>query len=408
MAVKSSAIIHDVRGFVIDRIQTGGVSSLNIPEEKIYETGNYQTVATVRDIPDLQFDINSLDVSTEMEALIVGKAGNALTSGQSVDFASAIPMDVISPFKRGAGSFAIFKGIIIPFLTLQSVQYQFGVGANSQQTFQFKGDSQYFVQGSPYAHTFTVVGGAAHTYTLPHTAIVLHEGGEDIYALSACAKNPSTGAYKRLFPGSGTNGYADTATTVTPVDDLGGQGYTELHVTYGSLTAATYLQTVHEGVSVKPAAVRGKDIVVYVSDGAATPVMGRWAGVQTFDVTRSVTLDADQEFDNHHYVGQDYDVPTVNGSIAVKSVDADDLFAKITQVARVTSGEIIGVNSSGPLKVWAKIKDPDTGTTLKTIEISDARFTVPAINPQANTKLTVNFPFSSDGGNLKVYEGDPA
>lgn len=36
MAIKAGKIIHDVNGYVIDRIQTGGPDSLNIPEEKIY------------------------------------------------------------------------------------------------------------------------------------------------------------------------------------------------------------------------------------------------------------------------------------------------------------------------------------------------------------------------------------
>jgi hypothetical protein len=65
VAIKAGQIIHDAQGFVVDRIQTGGVSNLNIPEEKIYELGNFFTVATIRDIPDLSFDLESLDVSTE-------------------------------------------------------------------------------------------------------------------------------------------------------------------------------------------------------------------------------------------------------------------------------------------------------------------------------------------------------
>lgn len=408
MSIKASAILHDVRGFVVDRIQTGGVSSLNIPSEKIYEVGNYQTVATVRDIPDLQFDINSLDVSTELEALTVGLDPTTVTNHQSIDFASSIPMDVISPFKAGAGVYTTVAGIVIPYLTLSSVQYQFGVGANSQQTFQYKGDSIYYTQGTPYYQSFPVTSGANQSYTFAHTALVYHESGAAIYALSVCAKNPSTGAYKRLFHAASTNGYTDTSAGFTVQEDLNAEGYTVVHATYASATVATYPQSVHQGVSVKPAAVRGKDIVLYVSDGAATPTMIRWAGVQTVDVTRSVTLDADQEFDNHHYVSQDYDVPTVSGTVAVKSVDTNDLMSKIKQIAQVTGAETIGPFSSVPLDTWIKIKDPDTGVTLKTIEIPDARFTVPAISPQANTKLTVSFPFDSDGGNMKVWRGDPA
>ena len=69
MAVKGAQILHDAEGFVIDRLQSAGVGNVNIPEEKIYELGNFKTVATVRDIPDLSFDMESFDVSTEVEEI---------------------------------------------------------------------------------------------------------------------------------------------------------------------------------------------------------------------------------------------------------------------------------------------------------------------------------------------------
>ena len=53
MSIRGSQILHDVNGYVVDRIQTAGPGALNIPEEKVYELGNFETLATVRDIPDL-------------------------------------------------------------------------------------------------------------------------------------------------------------------------------------------------------------------------------------------------------------------------------------------------------------------------------------------------------------------
>jgi hypothetical protein len=47
MAIKGGQIIHAGNGVaVIDRIQTAGPGQLNIPTEKIYELGNYKSVAT--------------------------------------------------------------------------------------------------------------------------------------------------------------------------------------------------------------------------------------------------------------------------------------------------------------------------------------------------------------------------
>ena len=404
MAIKAGQILHVAgigTGYVIDRIQSGGATSLNIPEEKIYELGNYQTVATVRDIPDLSFDMESFDTSTEWEGLLTGQDGVG-TAGQGFDFADHIPLDVISPFKDKGGSFSTIRGIAIPYLNLESMTYRFGVGQNATQQATLKGDGIYYIPGTPYSQQFTVTAGANQTYTLTNTAIPYVESGDTLYALSVCAKNPSTGVYKRLFFGEN---YTNTSTVVTVIDDLATLGYTKLHVVYGSATTATYAQTVHPSDTVKPAAVRAKDIDVYVSDGAATPALVRWRGVQDFEVTRRVNLDRDEEFGNAHVVSQDYDTADVTGTITVKPEDAEYLFSLIQQVANVPTNEVAGALTSEALAVELRINHPQTGARVKTLYVSDARIQVPAVQGRVQQKLTTQFTFTSDGGNLVVYNG---
>src|SRR6478609_1045605 len=101
MAIKAGQILHDVHGFVIDRIQTAGAGSVNIPEEKVYELGNFQTVATVRDIPDLSFDLESFDVSCEIEAILTNEDPTSIVDGQEFVFSDHVPVDINSPFKAG-------------------------------------------------------------------------------------------------------------------------------------------------------------------------------------------------------------------------------------------------------------------------------------------------------------------
>lgn len=405
MAIKSGQILHDANGFVVDRIQSGGVSNLNIPQEKVYELGNYNSVATVRDIPELSFELESTDVSTEIEAILTGQDPTATVAGDEFDFINHIPLDVISPFKAGNGAFNIVQGIVIPYLTLETVTYRMGVRQNATQSFTLRGDSVYYVPGSPYYETKTLVNNTL-TYNLSNTALPYTESGNTIYVLSACVKNPSTGAYRRLFYSStSSDGYTNTSSTITLNTDWFDEGYTVLHVTYGSTTAATYGSGVHQGTSVKPAAVRAKDICVYVSDGAATPTLLNWSGVQSFECTRQVNLENDEEFCNTKFVSIDYDVADVTGSIVTKDVDADELFSKIAQIANVTTNEIIGPFSSAPLEVEIVISDPDTGDVVKTLYIEDARFTIPSVQGRVQTKLETTFNFTSDGGNLKVYDG---
>src|SRR3954468_9950767 len=100
MAIKAGQIVHAGNGVaVIDRIQTGGPGQLNIPTEKINELGNYKSVATIRDTPDLTFTAESFDVSTEFEQLVCGATTIDPVAG--LDLAKCLPVDIASQFKAG-------------------------------------------------------------------------------------------------------------------------------------------------------------------------------------------------------------------------------------------------------------------------------------------------------------------
>lgn len=402
MAIKSGQILHDANGFVIDRIQTGGVSNLNIPEEKVYELGNFQTVATVRDIPDLSFDVESLDVSTEIEAVLTGVDPGTTVDGQEFDFTDSKPLDVISPFKAGQGLFNIVRGIVVPYLTLENATYRFGNRQNATQSYTLRGDSVYYLQGTPYYEEFSGNGVTA-AFSLAHTAIPYSEGADTIHVLSACVVF-ADGTYRRLFYG---DDYTDTAGGFTLEDPASDAPVgSTVKVVYGSTTAATYPQSVHQGVSVKPAAVRGKDIDVYVGTPGATPVFSRWTGVQSFEASRRVNLDNDEEFGNAHYVSQDYDTAEVTGSITVRPRDPEDLWDKVYQVANVPDNEVVGPLTSVGLPVELRVNDPDTGDRVKTLYIPDARFTIPGVQGRVQQKTEVTFNFNSDTGTLLVYQGE--
>ena len=162
---------------------------------------------------------------------------------------------------------------------------------------------------------------------------------------------------------------------------------------------------VHEGVSVKPAAVRPKDIDVFIYPGA-TPTPVRLTSVQSAEVNWSVTLEQDEEFGNSHYVGMDYDTPDVAGSIGVKPYDPADLWAKLAQITGVDVAEVIGPDTSVPLPMEIRIYHPDDNSIrLKTLYVPDARFQVPGLQGRVQTKLETTLNFTSDQGILKVYNG---
>jgi hypothetical protein len=443
MAIKAGAILTDVNGFVVDRIQSGGPGNLNIPEEKIYELGNWNTVATVRDIPDLSFDLESFDVFSEFEALLLAKGGAAAPgsaatgtqlSGQvgsnEIDFRNHVPIDVISPFKSRRNAYNIVKGVVVPYLTLENATYRFGIGQNATQSFSLRGDSIYYTPGQPYFNEVTsstsgnwaTSGGAVtnpfHAGGSLKQAVVYTEDAKSVFALCVTAITDK-GDYKRLFfDDDYTNDATSLTITAAGAAKIGGLDYTtlgstKLRITWNSLTTGNYNQTgnnpqgnaVHQGVSVKPAAVRPKDIDVYIGTAAATPTFTRFTSVQSAEVTWSVSLDPDQEFGNKNYVGMDYDIPDVTGSIGVRPYNPADMWDKLARITGVSSSEVVGPDSAVPLPLEIRINHPDTGNRVKTIYVPDARFQIPGFSGQVQQKLESTLPFTSDSGLMYVYNG---
>jgi hypothetical protein len=394
-----------MNGFVIDRIQTGGAGTLNIPEEKIYELGNFQTVATVRDIPELTFDLESLDVSTEIEAVLTRLNPTSVADGTQIDLTSGKPVNIISPFKSGQNVYTIIRGLGVPYLTLESAAYRFGLRANATQSFSLRGDSIFYVPGTPYLEEYTVAATPiAGPYVFAHPPALLYvENANSLYALAVCLYRVN-GTYRRMFFG---DDYTNTATgfTLTAAGLASVAAGDKLVAIYGSAVAATYAQTVHETVAVKPAAVRGKDIDVYVGDDAAGTTFTRWSGVQGFEANWRVNLDNDEEFGNDHYVSQDYDTAEVDGTVTLRPRDPQDLWTKIYQVTGVNTAQIVGPGVTTTRPVEVRIFDPGTSTAVKTLYIPDARFTVPAVQGRVQTKLEVTLNWSSDGGILKIIKG---
>lgn len=416
MTVKSGKILTVGNGFLVDRLQTSGPGSLNIPSEKIYETGNELAVATLRDIPDLSYELESFDVSVEAEAMLTGvdrTTVDALADGTVIDLADAKPIDIISPYKAAGTSKASVRGVAIPQLTLESASYKFGVRASATQSFSLKGDAIYFIPGTPYYEEFaravTAVGPPATTvavgpYAFAHTAIKTVEKGDDVYALSACIIY-SDGTYKRLFHGTD---YTDTSAGLTLVTAGDMPAGAFLHAVYGSVTSATFDQTIHPTPSVKPAAVRGKDIDLYVAlTTGVDQTLVRWQGVQSVEVTRKVNVEQEDELGNPHHVTSSYDVPEVSGTITLRPGTLEYMFDRVAQVTNTPSDEVANVLTSQPLELQIRIYHPETGAPLKTLRVLDARIEPPAPQAKANQRLEVQMPFASDSGLLDVIKGLP-
>lgn len=402
MAVKGGQILHDAYGFVIERIQTGGVTGLNVAEEKIYELGNFHAVATVRDIPDLTFDLECYDFSTEVEALLGFIDPTTTVSGTAFDLSAGVPMDIISPIKDSWNVYNASHGVAIPWLTLESASYRFDLKGNASARHTLRGDSYFFTDGAPYYEEFAGNGVTA-THAVTHGPALPYEYlGRTFYMLGLSVVYADMTS-KRLFLG---DDFTNTSAGFTLLNPTVAPTGSTIRAVYGSATVANYPQSVHSPTSVKPAAVRGRNVDIYVGTNAATPTFTRWRGVQSAEVNFRLRLDKDEEFGNAMAVSQDHDVPEVSGNIVIKPTDLDDLWARVHQVSNVASGHIAGPSTSTTVPVEFRVTDPDTGVRLMTLYVPDARFKTPAIDGRVQTKLTPTFEYSSDGGQMMIYKGN--
>ena len=401
MAIKGGQILHVSGGFIIDRIQTGGVSGINVNEDRLEELGNYEAIGTLRDIPDLTFELESFDVTTELESILVG-GDNMEADATLFDLAASIPIDIISPFKGSGQVFTVDGGIIVPFLSLESMSYNFSLSDPSTMTATLRGDGVFFVPNAvPYYETFDG-DGIVTTFAFTNApALKSTIAGVDYYALSVMVDQGAGAGWERQRLGVDyTNTGASFIFTTAPLT-----GTDNIKVVYGSATAASYLQTVHD--TAKPTGVRGRDVFVRLGDGAATPVYTDWLGVQSANVDWSVTLERDEEFGNPQVVAQDFDTPDVTGGITMKPVDTDALFIQIQDVAGISGTDIANATEDPPeLQVEIKMVD-DTGTTTKTLIVPDGKFVMPQIQGQVGAKLEQDFTFTSASGVLEIYKADP-
>lgn len=441
MAIKAGQILHAMNRSVVDRIQTAGAGNLNIPTEKIRELGNYQAVATVRDVPDLSFNLDCLDVDTEVEALITGVnfadlAAEALGDGDGgatdaavYDLSVNAPVDIVSPFKSRQGDFNVVRSVAIPHLTIEQASYRYGLRENAGETFTLRGDSIFYVPGSTIVQS--EIGNGATTnfpfevatnrnQATPTTeviaALLYQEGGDNIYALNVSVDG------ERMVRGDDytedANGITFTTAPASGAEIRIVFGFDPANLADGS---DDWPQSIHQGLSVKPAAIRGKDIDLYVAvvGSGVTPTwadFGRWTDVQSFNLDWRVTIEDDFEFGNPRAVARDYtDVPEVSGSVEVLHRTPEAMFAKLQEITGVPATDIIGPQSAVSVHMMLQLKNPDghgttavgAGTVLKTLYVPDARFILPGYEGRVQQKLSQTMNYESDGGIMRIFKGAP-
>lgn len=401
MAVKAGQIIHTGNTVLVQRLQTAGPGTLNIPTARVAELGNYQSVAVTHDTPDLTFTMESYDTTTAVEALVTGQGSGPY------HVTAPTPLDIASQWKAGQDSatpFQVVESVAIPQLALESVSYRFGLNANATQTFTFRGDALYYNPGATVVESFAASGAANQALVLGHPAGVYNG---DTIAGPRRALNVRAGAKRLLFGVDYSESYTGAgAFRTTTVTILAAQTGT-ISVTYFTNDVVSYAQSVHTAPSVKPAAIRGKDITVLLNGVAVT---NRWAGVQSVNLDSRLTIQRDEELGSALATAIDYaDVPAVTGSLVVRFRDPADFHTRLAGALGVASlTEAIGTGSTRENRLDVVLHHPDTGAVLKTLEVPDAVITAPGFSARVNTKLDMTLNFESTTGTLDALAGAPS
>lgn len=399
MTVKAGKMITTGQGYLLSRLQQTGVNNVNKPKEKIYETGNEQSVATVYDIPQVGFELESFNMTARQEKILTGRDPDASFSGPML-FTEAIPQQFAAPFKGAGNLKTTIGGIAVPHAVLESVNYRFGVGQSAAQTFTFTSDSYYVAdEATPYYISYP--GGEMDgEYDFDEVAVPTSEKGEDVYALGVTVVY-ADGSAKRLFHGDDFSNDANGITLNDP--DVAPAGST-VHLLWKSAVVQDWPQSIHPPTTAIPAALRAQHIDVFVEVPGSGLI--RWLGVQSLDLSWSVTLENTEELGNPHYVSSEFDVPEVTGSLVMRPASSAYLFEKIAEVTNTPAGYVTNLLSSQPLEMEVRLRDPETNDVLKSLRVPDAVFDPPPVNAAANSNVEITFPLESEGGVLEVYEGD--
>lgn len=411
MAIKAGQLVHIGQDTVVlDRVQTGGPTTVNIPTETVYELGDYQSVGQVRDIPDLTFTVESYDVTPALEFLALGKT---TVDNSVIDPASNIPIDFRSIFKAGQDApdpFLVVNSVGIPAVYLESLSYRLGMTADARKTATFRGDSIYYNPGMTYVEE-TPWTTANQVVTTANPAYGVTEQGQFRRVLNVMAGNKRLvfGVDYTESYGAVSGGAAPTTITLNGPAVSGGPLYAgqTVRVMYSSPTGTDEPQNINAPASSsKPAAIRGRDIWVYLGGyDSANKYQNKVLGVQAVQLDWKVKLDKNEEFGNYHLVSQDFFVPDVNGTIQVRAVDVPTFLQLMQEVAGTTDPyQSAAATNVAELALDIVLTDPATGTVLERLHVPDAIFEVPGFQGRVQQKIDVTIKWNSLTGQLKISE----
>lgn len=413
MAIKAGEILTVGGSNVIDRIQSAGLGDANVPIEAIREVGNELIVDKTPGEPDFTFTMQSLDVSTDVMAFLCGKVGAqaepagapgaADPAGTEYRWEQMRPVNIVSPWKDPASSAAagnIVAGHLIPAYTPTRLRYTFGVTDNASQEVELAGGSFYYAGAAPVEEYFT--GDGAQTAFVTSDPTIQHRkgggGGTTFRNVFGVIVGQTVMVEGVDYTVTGGNGSPATITfAVAPATGA------LVRAAYFTSAAKTYPQAVHVSTIVKPGAVRGRDIQVFLGSGGARQ---RISSVQSVELEATTESEVEREMGNDEPVGRSVNSRDVSGTLTVRSRDKDAFLGLLSKATGVAVAEVFGYFNQNAIPLEIVIANPkNPGQALKTLYVADAILQPPGTPARVNAPTDFAIRFDSQTGTFSEYRG---
>jgi hypothetical protein len=418
MSIRAGSIVLVGGRNIIDRLQTAGLTG-QVPIETIREIGNDLVVDKVPGEPDYTFTAESWDVTADIMAFLQGRVGNP-TVGEPPGYLDAAGteyrwencrfVNVTSPWKDDTGSQGghIGAGLILPGYYPTRMTLRYGVAENATESVDLAGGAFYYGQAPP-VEEYAVGDGTIVAFVTAESARAFRIGGAGgatfrrVFGvlLNGVLQVPGVDYVESVPGGTLTGASALTTITFTTPPAVSAQ----IRLTYFTETAKAWPQALNADSLVKPGAVRGRDIEVYVGTRGTDQVLLH--GMQSFELTASIDTAADREMGQADPVGRSINGTDATGTATMRPTDRSHFFDALSRVTGVAPGEVFGFFNTHKVPVEVKIKDPaNRANTLKTIYVADGQFQPPGLPARVNTATDFPFQFDSASGSFSMFKGD--
>lgn len=402
---------------VIDRLQDAGLQNPKVPTEVVRETGNDLVVAKILTEADFTFQMTSWDVSCDMMALLTGKVGDIVqnhgpahedAAGTTYKWENCKEINLACPWARDTGSEGgdISSGVIVPSYYPTALSYKFGVTSNAEQQVTLSGGSYYMAEAYPIeevalgtGEALTVetkekarpyrIGGFGgtlfrHVFGVLVDGVIQQEGVD--YVEEGGAKPAEEGKKVKI--------------KFITLPALNAQ----IKFIYFSDEAHALPQAVHATTITAPAAVRGRNIEVFLGTGGGKALL---RGVQSVDLAASTTGSVQREMGTQDPIGYNITGTDVNGTVTLGPKDEEALYVAIESMTGILREEVYGYINEHAIPLTIAIFDPKApATVLKSIHIADALFQLPGTNAKVNTTTELPISWESENGSFSEIKGE--